>query len=113
MAILDSLVLTPPVAFLIILIAASALSRLLSKLSYKAKPDEEASTKAYGCGEDVPSSLIQPDYSAFFPFAFLFTILHVVALIVTTVPIATAGSFSIAIIYVLGAITALFILFRR
>ena len=86
---------------------------MLSRISYKAKKEDEASTKAYACGEDMPTSMIQPDYSAFFPFAFLFTILHVVALIVTTAPIETAGSFTIALIYVAGAVTALFILFRR
>ena len=109
----NSIILTPPVAFIIILAAVLALASLLSRISYKAKGDEEASTKAYACGEDMPTSMIQPDYSAFFPFAFLFTILHVVALVVTTVPIGTIGSFTMAVIYVIGAITALFILFRR
>lgn len=109
----NSLILTPPVAFIIILITVLVLSSLLSRISYKAKRDEEASTKAYACGEDMPTSMIQPDYSAFFPFAFLFTILHVVALVVTTVPMETAGSFTMALIYVIGGVTALFILFRR
>ena len=109
---LDLLILTPPVAFIIILTVTFILSYLLSKLSYKVKPSED-STKPYACGEDMPTSLIQPDYSAFFPFAFLFTVLHVVALTVTTVPLETLSSFAIAIIYVLGAITSLFILFRR
>jgi hypothetical protein len=109
----SSLILTPPLAFIIVLAAVIIISSLFSRLSYKAKPDEEASTKAYACGEDVPTSMIQPDYSAFFPFAFLFTILHVVALVVATVPLQTAGSFAMAILYVAGAVTALFILFRR
>lgn len=106
-------ILTPPAAFLIILGIIFVLSHILSHISYKAKADEKASTKSYACGEDVPTSMIQPDYSAFFPFAFLFTILHVVALIVATVPMNTAGSSTMAFIYVVGAITALFILFRR
>ena len=109
---LDLLILTPPVAFIIILTVTFILSYLLSKLSYKVKPSED-STKPYACGEDMPTSLIQPDYSAFFPFAFLFTILHVVALVVATAPIHTAGSFTMALIYVAGAITGLLILFRR
>ena len=109
----NNIILTPPVAFLIVLTTVLIISSLFSRLSYKAKPDKVASTKAYACGEDVPTSMIQPDYSAFFPFAFLFTILHVLALVVATVPMQTAGSFTMAIIYVVGAITALFILFRR
>ena len=34
---------------------------------------------------------VQPDYGQFFPFAFFFTILHVVALMVATVPAGTCG----------------------
>ena len=105
--------LTPPVAFLVILAATLVLLGLLSRLSFKCKPEDEACRKSYACGEDVPTSLIQPDYSAFFPFAFLFTILHVVALVVATEPIHTTGSFVMALIYVAGAITGLLVLFRR
>ena len=109
----SSVILTPPLAFLVILVASMFLLRGLKRLSFKCKPDDEACRKSYACGEDVPTSLIQPDYSAFFPFAFLFTILHVVALVVATAPIHTAGSFTMALIYVAGAITGLLILFRR
>jgi len=108
-----SILLAPPAAFIIVLAAMLMLSSLLSRLSYKTKGDEASSTKAYACGEDVPTSMIQPDYSAFFPFAFLFTIIHVVALVVATVPLGSTGSLTMAVIYVIGAITSLFILFRR
>ena len=107
-----SILLTPPAAFIIVLITVLILSALLSRLSYKTKGDEAASTKSYACGEDVPTSMIQPDYGAFFPFAFLFTIIHVVALVVATVPMGSTGSLAMAVIYVVGAITSLFILFR-
>ena len=53
------------------------------------------------------------DYGQFFPFAFFFTILHVVTLVVATSPARTLQGLAIAIIYVLGAILGLFILFRR
>ena len=108
-----SIILTPPVAFIIVLVTVLMLAALLSRLSYKTKGDEASSTKAYACGEDVPTSMIQPDYSAFFPFAFLFTIMHVVALVVATVPMGSTGALTMAVIYVVGAITSLFILFRR
>ena len=103
----------PPVAFLIIFWAVFLISYVLGRWAFfKEKPSQEG-RKAYACGEDFLDHLIQPDYSAFFPFAFLFTVLHVVALTVTTVPLETLSSFAIAVIYVLGAITSLFILFRR
>jgi len=110
---MNSILLAPPLAFLVILATMMLLLRALKALSFKCKTDDEACTKSYACGEDVPTSLIQPDYSAFFPFAFLFTILHVVALVVTTAPIQTPGSFAMALIYVAGAITGLSILFRK
>jgi NADH-quinone oxidoreductase subunit A len=110
---MDSILLTPPLAYLIVLITVLILLRLLKGLSFKCKPEDKACGKSYACGEDVPTSMIQPDYSAFFPFAFLFTILHVVALVIATAPIQTPGSFAMALLYVAGAITGLIILLRR
>lgn len=106
-------ILTPPLAFIIILATTVLISSLLSRLSFKTKAGEDASTTSYSCGEEGLTPLIQPDYSQFFPFAFFFTILHVTALIIATVPIETLGSLSIAVVYLAGAMTALFILFRK
>ena len=107
------LLLTPPVAFLIVLTAMLLFSRFLSTLSCRPTTHGEGEEKSYACGEDVPTNLMQPDYSQFFPFAFFFTILHVFTLIIATVPALTLGSFAIALIYILAAITGLVILFRR
>lgn len=98
---------------MIILGASAALCWLMSRLSFRHKGPMGDAEKAYACGEDVPTHLIQPDYTEFFPFAFFFTILHVVTLMVATVPMETLGSFSIAVIYIVGAVTGLVILFRR
>jgi NADH:ubiquinone oxidoreductase subunit 3 (subunit A) len=106
-------ILTPPLAFIIILSATMLISAFLSKLSFKVRKEERSSATSYSCGEEGLTPFIQPDYSQFFPFAFFFTILHVTALIITTIPMETLGSLSIAIIYLAGAMTALFILFRR
>lgn len=104
----------PPVTFLIILLVVLLFSALLSRIAYrgKAEQDQEA-RKAYACGEDISEHRVQVDYGQFFPFAFFFTILHVLALMVATVPIETLGSFFIALIYIVGAITGLVVLFRR
>ena len=109
----ENILLTPPVALLIMLGAVMLFAKLLSALSFKSKNRPEGLGKPYACGEDVPAGKIQPDYSQFFPFAFFFTFLHVIALVVTTMPKETPGAFSIFIVYILGAITGLFILFRR
>ena len=87
----------PPVAFLLILGVSVLFSRLLSALSFKGKEHNDEQGKAYACGEDISEHRVQVDYGQFFPFAFFFTILHVLALIVATMPIATIDSFFIAI----------------
>ena len=104
----------PPVTFLLIFVFLVSLSRILSHIAYKNKKGKEpSSTKAYACGEDTVEHRVQVDYSQFFAFAFFFTVLHVLALMVATVPAGTMDSFFIAVLYIVGAITGLAILFRR
>ena len=111
---MNNVFLSPPVAFTLMLISAILLSALFSGIGYTRKgKDIGGMKKSYACGENVQTNLMQPDYSQFFPFAFFFTILHVVTLMIATVPVETVESCSIAAIYILGAATALLILFRR
>ncbi|MBN3033173.1 MAG: hypothetical protein JW873_03670 [Candidatus Saganbacteria bacterium] len=108
------LLLSPPAAFIVVLAFLLLMSRLTAALSFKRKAGEAAAaTESYACGEDVPPVRVQPDYSQFFPFAFFFTILHVVALVVATVPTASPGALALAVIYLAGALLGLFILFGR
>jgi NADH-quinone oxidoreductase subunit A len=107
------LVISPPVAFLIVLLAVLSLSMAASRLAFRSKIAPKGLTEPYACGEDLPDHMIQPDYSQFFPFAFYFTILHVVALMAATVPVETLGTFLIAVVYVAGGIVGLFVLYRR
>ena len=67
----------------------------------------------YACGEELPTHMIQPDYGQFYPFAFFFTVLHVVALTATTVPAVSISTIIIAGIYVAGAIAGLTILYKK
>lgn len=104
----------PPIAFLLIFGSCILFSYLLSRLSFRTKAeDREESRKAYACGEDISEHRVQVDYGQFFPFAFFFTILHVLALMVATVPAETTRTFFIAVLYLVGAVTGLLILFRR
>ena len=107
------LLLSPPVVFIVIMLAAIFFAYVLSKLAMKPKNVPAGLTKEYACGEDIKTHMIQPDYSQFFPFAFYFTILHVVALMIATVPMATMQTFLIAVVYILGAIVGLFVLYKR
>lgn len=107
------LLLSPPVVFIVVMLAAIFFAYVLSKLALKPKNVPAGLTKEYACGEDIKTHMIQPDYSQFFPFAFYFTILHVVALMIATVPMATMQTFLIAVVYILGAIVGLFVLYKR
>lgn len=105
--------LTPPVAFLLILLFLFILSIAFSRWAFRSGNQKERVSEAYSCGEDFEEHLIQPDYSQFFPYAFFFTILHVVALVVATAPIENVKVFVIAIIYILVAVMGLTTLLRR
>lgn len=110
---MGSILLTPPVGFLIILATVLLFTYALSAISLKRKVRGEGQDKSYACGEDVQTNLMQPDYSQFFPFAFFFTVLHVVALMISTIPVTNSGSIAIAVLYIAGALVGLIILFRR
>lgn len=108
-----NVLLSPPAAFLILLFAAGLLSVFFNGWSSPKRQKQSEGKKAYACGEDFKEHMIQPDYSEFFPFAFFFTILHVVALMVATVPTETFTTFAIAVLYIAGAIIGLCVLLRK
>jgi len=107
-----SWLLSPPLAFLIVLGAAVCVFGVLSCLS-PSKGRTGAGAKPYACGEETPDQKVQPDYSQFFPFAFFFTILHVVALMTTTMQVGATATLCIALIYVMGGFIGLSVLYRR
>jgi NADH:ubiquinone oxidoreductase subunit 3 (subunit A) len=109
----NGLFLTPPIAFILVLVVTLCLAHVLSKLAFRPRKLPDGLTKEYACGEDFPTPMIQPDYSQFYPFAFYFTILHVVALMIATVPVATLETSLIAVVYILGAIIGLSVLYMR
>jgi hypothetical protein len=104
--------LTPPLAFLVVVILMLGLLWALGRLSFRPAPGKAANSKPFACGEEG-QPVAQPDYSQVFPFAFYFTILHVVALMATTVPAHQPSTLAIALIYVAGAVIGLFVLYRR
>ena len=110
---MGNILLSPPVAFIVLLMVMITVSWALTGFSYKRKDAAGAVREPYACGEDKFSTFVQPEYAQFFPFAFFFTILHVVALIIATIPKETLQAFTIAVIYIIGAIVGLLILFRK
>lgn len=106
---METFLLLPPVAFMLYLILTFGVSALAGRLSAKGE-DSESKKNSYACGENVTQNRGQPDYSEFFKFAFFFTLMHIVVLVVAMDPTGTTVP---AVIY-LGVIgLSLFILLRK
>jgi NADH:ubiquinone oxidoreductase subunit 3 (subunit A) len=103
------LFLAPPIAFIVLLLFSFVLSNFSKVFAVKGK-ESIGKNRPYACGEDTVLNKLQPDFTQFFHIAFFFTIMHVFALIISSVPY---GLSSITIVYLLVALLALVILFRR
>jgi hypothetical protein len=110
---MSMLLLVPPVALTILVLVVWGLSGASASLGFKRKEPRGDLGLPYAGGETIGSHRVQVDYGQFFPFAFFFTILHVVTLIVATSPGRTLQSLVIGGVYVAGALLGLFILLRR
>jgi len=106
---MNSLILMPPLDFLLLLAVTALLVLLARGLAAKGK-HSEGKGEPYACGQDVSTGRIQPNYTDFFPFAFFFTIMHVDALLMATVP---ANSVWLTMPFLAISALAIVILFRR
>ncbi len=110
---MDSVLLLPPITFVVMLAFVGLQSLGFRPLALKPGKDEPGKLKPYACGEPVTDHRAQPDYAQFFPFAFFFTIIHVVALVVTTVPRGSGAAAGVAVAFLVSAAVAIYVLFRR
>lgn len=106
---METILLAPPVTFVIYLLISVGISAASKRLAARGE-DSSGKTKAYACGEDMEQNQGQPEYTQFFKFAFFFTIMHVVVLVVATDP----GGLNVTSAVYLGVtVLALFMLLRR
>lgn len=103
----------PPVVFILVFAFLLIASYFTGKISYKNPNNPEGKTKAYACGEDVKEHRIRPNYSEFFPFAFFFTLMHVIVLMIATSPEKITDSFATAVLFIVVAFLSILIIFRR
>ena len=106
---LNDLLLSPPIALVIMIAVVGLLALLARGLATRSNPTP-GKGEPYACGQEVETGRIQPSYDEFFHFAFLFTILEVAALVVATV---TAAAAWLAVVILVVIALALLILFRR
>lgn len=76
---------SPPVAFVLFL-GVAALVYLLGKRMAPKLNRTGGKLTSYACGEDIPGTKVQFGYRLFFFIALFFTIMHVAALMIATVP---------------------------
>ena len=94
------ILLSPPIVFVISLGIGLLLYWLGSRMAPKANMTA-GKASSYACGEDAPMAKAQVSYRLFYSLAIFFTVMHVAALVVTTLPsgpIAALGIVYLAII---------------
>ena len=106
---MEKILSSPPIVFLIFGLIFYVGSKALAKYSRHGLRGERE-TDSYACGQrDVPN-YVNPDYSQFFPYAFLFTIMHVLVLVVATAPFDATV---LPVMVIAAGILSLIIIFRR
>jgi len=102
--------LSPPVAFFFFLAVAFALYALGRAMApeFKRTPGK---LSTYACGEDIPGVKVQFGFRLFYVFALFFTIMHVAALIIATIPMGKIAF--LAIIYLVMIFLAIVALITR
>ena len=106
---MDKIILSPPVVFFLLLALTGGLSFVSKKLSARGVYSE-GKEQAYACGESFEENKAQPNYSEFFKFAFFFTIMHVIVLVVATDPMGLTVT---SAVYLTVTVVSLFMLLRR
>lgn len=79
------ILISPPLAFLVFVVLFTVLYLVAGKFAVSGKKSKEK-VSTYACGEDIPGFKFQFGYSIFFVFALFFTIMHVTALVIATLP---------------------------
>lgn len=97
---MDTLLLSPPVAVAFFFLLAYGLYRLGGYVAAPGVPHEDK-LRVYTGGEEIPPPASLLTYHAFFRLALLFGILHVAALVVSTLP-GRGASHRVALIYLIG-----------
>ena len=96
-----SILLSPPLAFLVYLPLVFAIYFIGKGLAGKEKPLPEKSS-LYGSGEEAATSMASPGYRPFFLIAFFFALLHLGMLVIGT------GTIEVKLLpYIIGLILAL------
>jgi NADH:ubiquinone oxidoreductase subunit 3 (subunit A) len=102
---------SPPVLMIVFLLLGGFMLFIGKMISAKGR-HSRAKYLHYSCGEELNHSSLSLNYHAFFRLALLFGILHIVALIISTMD-PNADTKLYPVLYLLGAGVSMFILLER
>ncbi len=100
---------SPAVVFFLITAVISAFALFLSRYSVKGKKSKRT-LDSYACGQQGFKEYVNPDYSQFFTFAFVFTVMHVLSMVIATAPEKMTA---MPILYILAGVYVLVIVLKR
>jgi NADH:ubiquinone oxidoreductase subunit 3 (subunit A) len=100
--------LSPPIVMVIFLAIASCIYWLGGQISAQSD-NHPGKHEPYACGEDIAPTRVQLSYRTFFHLALMFGILHVTALVLSTLPLDTRST-RIPYIYIGAVVICVFVL---
>ena len=103
--------LSPPIVFFIFLGIAFLFYWVGNKVAVHGE-ETPGKHEPYACGEDLEPSRMKLSYHAFFKLALMFGLLHVSALVLSTLPMETV-SHRIALIYIVAVGISVYVLTDR
>ena len=104
------ILLSPPIAFVIFFGVGLLIYWLGRAMAPKTNMTPEKGAP-YACGEDAPMPQAQMSYKLFFSLAIFFTVMHVAALVVTTLPSGPIAA--LGIVYLVIIMLSIFALVTR
>jgi len=109
--VLKELLTSPVFVFMLFMGVGSAILYLGSKISRRG-PNSGGKHAHYACGEELTTPELDLNYHAFYRIALLFGICHIIALVVSTIPVGYTGRI-FPLVYLMGALLSLAILWER
>ena len=103
--------LSPPVAGCVFLALTYGLYRLGGALAARGE-EHLAKYQPYACGEDLLPPEAQLAYHAFFQLALMFSLMHLTAMVISTLP-PGGEHHRIASVYLLGIIVSVLVLTKK
>ena len=106
---LEAFLLSPPIAGILLFLVIVGISKWLSHYS-RHSVRELHETDSYACGQRGVRNYVSPDYSEFFPYAVLFTLVHAAVLLIATAP---GGVTFLPSVFIFAIMVMLYLVFRK